>query len=67
MYQAGRGGDVEGDFYDVFEVAPSRIAAVIGDVTGQGIEASITAFKEPSTCCGCSCASTATPPRRWRS
>jgi len=34
-----------GDFYDVFRVAPSRIAAVIGDVTGQGIDASITAFQ----------------------
>jgi serine phosphatase RsbU (regulator of sigma subunit) len=34
-----------GDFYDVFRVAPSRIAAVIGDVTGRGIEASITAFQ----------------------
>src|SRR5690606_33805340 len=33
------------DFYDVFRVAPSRIAAVIGDVTGQGIDASITAFQ----------------------
>ena len=34
-----------GDFYDVFRVAPTRLAAVIGDVTGRGIEASITAFQ----------------------
>src|SRR3546814_18373870 len=34
-----------GDFYDVFRVAPTRIAAVIGDVTGHGIEPSITAFQ----------------------
>ena len=34
-----------GDFYDVFPVAPTRIAAVIGDVTGHGIEPSITAFQ----------------------
>ena len=34
-----------GDFYDVFHVAPTRIAAVIGDVTGHGIEPSITAFQ----------------------
>jgi sigma-B regulation protein RsbU (phosphoserine phosphatase) len=36
---------MSGDFYDVFRVAPQRIAAVIGDVTGRGIEASITAFQ----------------------
>ena len=34
-----------GDFYDVFRVAPTRVAAVIGDVTGHGIEPSITAFQ----------------------
>lgn len=44
VYQAGT-GMMAGDFYDVFRVAPSRIAAVIGDVTGQGIDASITAFQ----------------------
>jgi phosphoserine phosphatase RsbU/P len=44
VYQAGT-GMMAGDFYDVFRVAPSRIAAVIGDVTGRGIEASITAFQ----------------------
>jgi serine phosphatase RsbU (regulator of sigma subunit) len=44
VYQAGT-GLMAGDFYDVFRVAPTRIAAVIGDVTGHGIEPSITAFQ----------------------
>jgi phosphoserine phosphatase RsbU/P len=43
-YQAGD-GLMAGDFYDVFRVGKSRVAAVIGDVTGRGIEASITAFQ----------------------
>jgi len=44
VYQAGT-GLMAGDFYDVFRVSPSRVAAVIGDVTGHGIEPSITAFQ----------------------
>ena len=44
VYQPGA-GLMAGDFYDVFRVAPSRVAAVIGDVTGHGIEPSITAFQ----------------------
>ena len=44
VYQAGT-GLMAGDFYDVFRVAPTRIVAVIGDVTGHGIEPSITAFQ----------------------
>lgn len=44
VYQAGT-GMMAGDFYDVFRVSPSRVAAVIGDVTGHGIEPSITAFQ----------------------
>lgn len=44
VYQAGS-GVMAGDFYDVFRVAPNRVAAVIGDVTGHGIDASITAFQ----------------------
>jgi serine phosphatase RsbU (regulator of sigma subunit) len=44
VYQAGT-GLMAGDFYDVFPVSPTRLAAVIGDVTGHGIEASITAFQ----------------------
>ncbi|MDY7103957.1 MAG: PP2C family protein-serine/threonine phosphatase [Actinomycetota bacterium] len=44
VYQAGT-GLMAGDFYDVFRVGKSRLAAVIGDVTGHGIEASITAFQ----------------------
>jgi sigma-B regulation protein RsbU (phosphoserine phosphatase) len=34
-----------GDFYDVFELAGGRLAAVIGDVAGHGIDPSITAFQ----------------------
>lgn len=44
VYQAGS-GHMAGDFYDVFRVAPNRLAAVIGDVTGHGIDPAITAFQ----------------------
>jgi serine phosphatase RsbU (regulator of sigma subunit) len=44
VYQPGT-GMMAGDFYDVFRVADTRVAALIGDVTGHGIEASITAFQ----------------------
>ena len=44
VYKAGT-GLMAGDFYDVFQVAPNRVAAVIGDVTGHGIEPSITALQ----------------------
>jgi serine phosphatase RsbU (regulator of sigma subunit) len=44
VYSPGS-GLMAGDFYDVFRVSPSRVAAVIGDVTGSGIDASITAFQ----------------------
>ena len=44
VYQPGT-GLMAGDFYDVFRVAPERVVAVIGDVTGHGIEPSITAFQ----------------------
>lgn len=43
-YQPGT-GMMAGDFYDVFRPSPSRVAAVIGDVTGHGIEPAITAFQ----------------------
>jgi serine phosphatase RsbU (regulator of sigma subunit) len=43
-YQAGSGA-MAGDFYDVFRVDADRVAAVIGDVTGHGIEPSITALQ----------------------
>lgn len=44
VYQAGS-GLMAGDFYDVFRITPTRLAAVIGDVSGQGIEPAITAFQ----------------------
>ena len=34
-----------GDFFDVYRTAGTRLAAVIGDVAGHGIEPSITAFQ----------------------
>jgi serine phosphatase RsbU (regulator of sigma subunit) len=44
VYQAGS-GLMAGDFYDVFRPSPNRIAAVIGDVAGHGIDPAITAFQ----------------------
>jgi serine phosphatase RsbU (regulator of sigma subunit) len=44
VYQAGS-GLMAGDFFDVFRVDRNRVAAVIGDVAGKGIESSITAFQ----------------------
>ena len=44
VYQAGS-GHMAGDFYDVFRPAPTRLAAVIGDVAGHGIDPAITAFQ----------------------
>lgn len=43
-YQPGTGA-MAGDFYDVNPIMATRWAAVIGDVTGHGIEPSITAFQ----------------------
>ncbi|MDQ1437773.1 MAG: phosphoserine phosphatase RsbU/P [Acidimicrobiaceae bacterium] len=44
VYEPGSGA-MAGDFYDLYHTAPSRLAAVIGDVAGHGIEPSITAFQ----------------------
>jgi serine phosphatase RsbU (regulator of sigma subunit) len=44
VYQPGT-GVMAGDFYDFFATTPQRMAAVIGDVSGHGIEPSITAFQ----------------------
>lgn len=42
VYRPARHGEeVGGDFYDVFQVGPSRWVAVIGDVCGKGIEAAV--------------------------
>ena len=44
VYQSGS-GLMAGDFFDVHRVGRHRVAAVIGDVAGHGIESSITAFQ----------------------
>jgi phosphoserine phosphatase RsbU/P len=44
VYEAGT-GLMAGDFYDLYQTHPARLAAVIGDVSGHGIEPSITAFQ----------------------
>lgn len=44
VYQAGS-GLMAGDFFDVFRIDTDRVAAVVGDVMGKGIESSITAFQ----------------------
>lgn len=44
VYEAGT-GMMAGDFYDVFPTGPRRLAVVIGDMAGHGIEPSITAFQ----------------------
>jgi serine phosphatase RsbU (regulator of sigma subunit) len=44
VYEAGS-GLMAGDFYDVYNVGPGRTAAVIGDVSGHGIDPAITAFQ----------------------
>lgn len=44
VYEPGTGA-MAGDFYDLYPTGGSRLAAVIGDVAGHGIEPSITAFQ----------------------
>ncbi|HVE46602.1 MAG TPA: PP2C family protein-serine/threonine phosphatase [Acidimicrobiales bacterium] len=44
VYEPGTGA-LAGDFYDLYPTGSSRLAAVIGDVAGHGIEPSITAFQ----------------------
>lgn len=36
LYRAARGAMVGGDFSDVWEMAPGRVAAMVGDVSGKG-------------------------------
>ena len=44
VYEAGS-GLMSGDFFDVCRLGPTRIVAVIGDVSGHNIESSLTAFQ----------------------
>jgi serine phosphatase RsbU (regulator of sigma subunit) len=44
VYESGE-GLMAGDFYDLYPLAGGRLAVVIGDVAGHGIEPSITAFQ----------------------
>lgn len=44
IYQPGSGA-MAGDFYDITQTSVDRHVVVIGDVTGHGIEPSITAFQ----------------------
>lgn len=44
VYEPGS-GSMAGDFYDIYPIGDTRVAAVIGDVAGHGIEPSITAFQ----------------------
>ncbi|MEI7593686.1 MAG: PP2C family protein-serine/threonine phosphatase [Actinomycetes bacterium] len=44
IYEAGS-GLMAGDFFDVASVGGGRVAAVIGDVSGHGIDPAITAFQ----------------------
>lgn len=44
VYEAGS-GLMSGDFFDVYRLSKTRVAAVIGDVSGHNIESSLTAFQ----------------------
>lgn len=44
VYEPGS-GLMAGDFYDVYPTGTNRLACVIGDVAGHGVEPSITAFQ----------------------
>jgi serine phosphatase RsbU (regulator of sigma subunit) len=39
FYQAGRGTELGGDFYDVVQTSPGRLAMMVGDVCGHGVDA----------------------------
>ncbi|GAY08017.1 SpoIIE family protein phosphatase [Pseudonocardia sp. N23] len=40
-YVPGGGGDVGGDWYDVFDLPSGRLCVVVGDVVGRGLPASV--------------------------
>jgi serine phosphatase RsbU (regulator of sigma subunit) len=39
FYQAGRGTQLGGDFYDVVQTGPTRLSMMVGDVCGHGVDA----------------------------
>ncbi len=39
FYQAGRGAQLGGDFYDVVQSSPTRLSMMVGDVCGHGVDA----------------------------
>ena len=41
-YVPGEGGQVGGDWYDVFELPSARLCVVVGDVVGRGLTAAVT-------------------------
>jgi anti-sigma regulatory factor (Ser/Thr protein kinase)/putative methionine-R-sulfoxide reductase with GAF domain len=41
-YVPGGGGEVGGDWYDVFDLPSARVCVVVGDVVGRGLEAAAT-------------------------
>jgi serine phosphatase RsbU (regulator of sigma subunit)/anti-sigma regulatory factor (Ser/Thr protein kinase) len=40
-YVPGGGGDVGGDWYDVFDLPSGRLCVVVGDVVGRGLKAAV--------------------------
>jgi serine phosphatase RsbU (regulator of sigma subunit)/anti-sigma regulatory factor (Ser/Thr protein kinase) len=40
-YVPGGGGEVGGDWYDVFDLPSGRLCVVVGDVVGRGLQASV--------------------------
>jgi serine phosphatase RsbU (regulator of sigma subunit)/anti-sigma regulatory factor (Ser/Thr protein kinase) len=40
-YVPGDGGEVGGDWYDVFDLPSGRLCVVVGDVVGRGLQASV--------------------------
>jgi serine phosphatase RsbU (regulator of sigma subunit) len=41
FYQAGRGAQLGGDFYDVVQTGATRLSMMVGDVCGHGVDAAV--------------------------